>query len=225
MLRALVRHSQRAAMSAPGHGGRAFSRVPVIDLSAYTPGGGSDVVQELRRACCEVPRLRDGRNAPRREGASAMRMTKPEQLMSLSFGLLFLAPSFSSLAPRLIASHKSGWFSLRPAVKAPAHGRKGLLSSCALLTFFLLHNFVSHSCLPRRHLHHPPPTPALLPSHSPPSPPPQVGTFYVAGHGVAPELQRALTDHSRRFFAEPAEHKNTFAFVNSPHWRGGCRRR
>lgn len=47
-----------------------------------------------------------------------------------------------------------------------------------------------------------------------------MGTFYVSGHGVAPELQAALSDNSRRFFAETAEHKNTFAFVNSPHWRG-----
>ena len=47
-----------------------------------------------------------------------------------------------------------------------------------------------------------------------------VGFFYLAGHGVAPELLRELMDVSRRFFALPPAQKLAIEMVNSPHFRG-----
>ena len=47
-----------------------------------------------------------------------------------------------------------------------------------------------------------------------------VGFFYLAGHGVAPELLRELMDVSRRFFALPTAQKLAIEMVHSPHFRG-----
>src|SRR6185437_3687839 len=48
----------------------------------------------------------------------------------------------------------------------------------------------------------------------------EVGFFYLAGHGVAPDLQRELLAVSRRFFALPEADKLAIEMVNSPHFRG-----
>ena len=50
-----------------------------------------------------------------------------------------------------------------------------------------------------------------------------VGFFYLAGHGIDPELLRALIDSSRRFFALPEADKQAIEMVNSPHFRGYTR--
>ena len=47
-----------------------------------------------------------------------------------------------------------------------------------------------------------------------------VGFFYLAGHGVAPELVRELLTVSRRFFELPTAQKLAIEMVNSPHFRG-----
>jgi isopenicillin N synthase-like dioxygenase len=47
-----------------------------------------------------------------------------------------------------------------------------------------------------------------------------VGFFYLAGHGVAPGLQRELLEVSRRFFALPTDQKLSIEMVHSPHFRG-----
>jgi len=47
-----------------------------------------------------------------------------------------------------------------------------------------------------------------------------VGFFYLAGHGVDPDLLRDLLDRSRQFFALPQSEKLAIEMVNSPHFRG-----
>src|ERR1700684_465198 len=44
--------------------------------------------------------------------------------------------------------------------------------------------------------------------------------FYVAGHGIAPALQRDVMELARRFFALPEADKLAIEMVNSPHFRG-----
>src|SRR5271154_2546832 len=48
----------------------------------------------------------------------------------------------------------------------------------------------------------------------------EVGFFYLAGHGVEPELLRDLMIVARRFFALPEADKLAIEMVNSPHFRG-----
>ena len=47
-----------------------------------------------------------------------------------------------------------------------------------------------------------------------------IGFFYVTGHGVAPALIEASFAASRRFFAAPADLKETVSIKRSPHNRG-----
>ncbi|HEX6997267.1 MAG TPA: 2-oxoglutarate and iron-dependent oxygenase domain-containing protein [Gammaproteobacteria bacterium] len=46
------------------------------------------------------------------------------------------------------------------------------------------------------------------------------GFCYLAGHGVPPELDRAILDVARRFFALPEAERRALAIANSPHFRG-----
>jgi isopenicillin N synthase-like dioxygenase len=47
-----------------------------------------------------------------------------------------------------------------------------------------------------------------------------VGFFYVTGHGVEAQLQRALLESAKRFFALPTGDKLAIEMLNSPHFRG-----
>jgi isopenicillin N synthase-like dioxygenase len=47
-----------------------------------------------------------------------------------------------------------------------------------------------------------------------------IGFFYVAGHGIAPALQREVMELARRFFALPVADKLAVEMVNSAHFRG-----
>jgi len=46
------------------------------------------------------------------------------------------------------------------------------------------------------------------------------GFCYIAGHGVPAELDAAVMQHAREFFALPALDKDMLAIANSPHFRG-----
>jgi len=46
------------------------------------------------------------------------------------------------------------------------------------------------------------------------------GFCYLAGHGVAPRLERELMSQSRAFFELPDSERRKLAIVNSPHFRG-----
>ena len=46
------------------------------------------------------------------------------------------------------------------------------------------------------------------------------GFFYVSGHGVPPELDRAVMRVARRFFALPDDEKRALDIAASPHFRG-----
>ncbi|HEX6995490.1 MAG TPA: 2-oxoglutarate and iron-dependent oxygenase domain-containing protein [Gammaproteobacteria bacterium] len=46
------------------------------------------------------------------------------------------------------------------------------------------------------------------------------GFFYVTGHGVPPELDRAVMRVARRFFALPDDEKRALDIAASPHFRG-----
>ena len=46
------------------------------------------------------------------------------------------------------------------------------------------------------------------------------GFCYLAGHGVAPELDRAVMSASREFFALPERERRELAIAKSPHFRG-----
>lgn len=50
-----------------------------------------------------------------------------------------------------------------------------------------------------------------------------VGGFYLAGHGVDPDLIDSLHDLSRRFFDLPEDDKLAVDMVHSPHFRGYTR--
>jgi isopenicillin N synthase-like dioxygenase len=50
-----------------------------------------------------------------------------------------------------------------------------------------------------------------------------VGFFYLAGHGIEPDLLRDLLDSSRRFFTLPEADKRAIDMVKSPHFRGYTR--
>jgi isopenicillin N synthase-like dioxygenase len=50
-----------------------------------------------------------------------------------------------------------------------------------------------------------------------------LGFFYLAGHGIDPELIRRLLTLSRRFFELPEASKLEIEMVNSPHFRGYTR--
>lgn len=48
----------------------------------------------------------------------------------------------------------------------------------------------------------------------------EIGFFYLINHGVNPELQQAVQDEARRFFALPDDEKQKVAMIHSPHFRG-----
>jgi isopenicillin N synthase-like dioxygenase len=48
----------------------------------------------------------------------------------------------------------------------------------------------------------------------------EVGFFYLINHGVSPELQQAVQDEARQFFALPDAEKQKVAMIHSPHFRG-----
>lgn len=48
----------------------------------------------------------------------------------------------------------------------------------------------------------------------------EIGFFYLINHGVSPELQQAVQDEARRFFALPDAEKQKVAMIHSPHFRG-----
>jgi isopenicillin N synthase-like dioxygenase len=50
-----------------------------------------------------------------------------------------------------------------------------------------------------------------------------VGFFYLAGHGVPPDLVREMLAAAGRFFALPQADKDAIAMVRSPHFRGYTR--
>jgi isopenicillin N synthase-like dioxygenase len=50
-----------------------------------------------------------------------------------------------------------------------------------------------------------------------------VGFFYVAGHGIPPEVTSGVLDAARQFFALPLEQRLEIENVNSPHFRGYSR--
>jgi isopenicillin N synthase-like dioxygenase len=50
-----------------------------------------------------------------------------------------------------------------------------------------------------------------------------VGFFYIARHGIDPDVLRALMAGARRFFALPESQKLALDMVNSPHFRGYTR--
>src|SRR4051812_50230059 len=47
-----------------------------------------------------------------------------------------------------------------------------------------------------------------------------VGFFYVAGHGIPPEVTSGVLDAAREFFALPLERRLEIEKVNSPQFRG-----
>lgn len=51
----------------------------------------------------------------------------------------------------------------------------------------------------------------------------EVGFFYLAGHGISPQLEQDVLSVSRQFFALPQQQKDQVAMVNSPHFRGYTR--
>ncbi|MCT4701710.1 isopenicillin N synthase family oxygenase [Enterobacteriaceae bacterium H20N1] len=48
----------------------------------------------------------------------------------------------------------------------------------------------------------------------------EIGFFYLINHGVSPDLQQAVQDEARRFFALPDAEKQKVAMIHSPHFRG-----
>src|SRR3954452_3370607 len=50
-----------------------------------------------------------------------------------------------------------------------------------------------------------------------------VGFFYVAGHGIPPEVTSGVLDAAREFFALPLERRLEIENVNSPQFRGYSR--
>ncbi len=48
----------------------------------------------------------------------------------------------------------------------------------------------------------------------------EIGFFYLINHGISPELQQAVQDEARSFFALPDEDKQQVAMIHSPHFRG-----
>ncbi len=48
----------------------------------------------------------------------------------------------------------------------------------------------------------------------------EIGFFYLINHGVSPELQQAVQDEARQFFALPDAEKQKVAMIHSPHFRG-----
>ena len=52
---------------------------------------------------------------------------------------------------------------------------------------------------------------------------PEVGFFYLVGHGISDALIATVQSESRRFFALPEAEKLAIEMVNSPHFRGYTR--
>jgi isopenicillin N synthase-like dioxygenase len=48
----------------------------------------------------------------------------------------------------------------------------------------------------------------------------EIGFFYLINHGISPELQQAVQDEARSFFALPDDEKQQVAMIRSPHFRG-----
>jgi len=48
----------------------------------------------------------------------------------------------------------------------------------------------------------------------------EIGFFYIINHGISPELQQAVQQQSRRFFALSDEQKQRVGMIHSPHFRG-----
>lgn len=48
----------------------------------------------------------------------------------------------------------------------------------------------------------------------------EIGFFYLINHGISPQLQQAVQEQSRQFFALSDEQKHNVAMIFSPHFRG-----